>query len=157
MAAGSFRAPPRGDQRAAAALATSKVPRCTTSGSSSRGWDRRSWLPPSSFCALALQAGDHARPGYATLCEMARRSALTPREHARKEQVLTQHQPARVAQTADALVLKDGDHFLLCGQSGDVPLRPGHGLGLYWRDCRFLSGYELALEGEAPIALSSTA
>ena len=88
---------------------------------------------------------------------MARRSALTPREHARKEQVLTQHQPARVAQTADALVLKDGDHFLLCGQSGDVPLRPGHGLGLYWRDCRFLSGYELALEGEAPIALSSTA
>src|SRR5207245_502827 len=64
---------------------------------------------------------------------------------------------ARVAQTADALVLKDGDHFLLCGQSGDVPLRPGHGLGLYWRDCRFLSGYELALEGEAPIALSSTA
>ena len=82
---------------------------------------------------------------------------LNAGEHARKERALTQAQPARVAQTADALVLKDGDHFLLSTESGDIPLEDLHGLGLYWRDCRFLSGYELTLEGLPAIALSSTA
>jgi glycogen debranching enzyme len=93
---------------------------------------------------------------------MTKRTADTIRipsrgEHGHRERALTQSQPARVGQTADALVLKDGDHFLLCGESGDVPMRGRHGLGLYWRDCRFLSGYELTMQGLPPVPLSSTA
>src|SRR5215813_314893 len=48
---------------------------------------------------------------------------------------------------AHAVVIKDGAIFFLCEPDGAVPLEAGHGFGLYYNDCRFLSGYELRLGG----------
>src|SRR5690625_4772660 len=52
--------------------------------------------------------------------------------------------------------LKQGDTFGLFNPDGDIA--PGHGSpeGLYHRDCRHLSGLELAIEGQRPLLLSST-
>jgi len=47
-----------------------------------------------------------------------------------------------------AVVIKDEDVFFLCEPDGGVPLEKGHGFGLYYHDCRFLSGYELLLGGK---------
>jgi glycogen debranching enzyme len=51
---------------------------------------------------------------------------------------------------AHAVVIKDEDIFFLCEPDGSAPLEPGHGFGLYYHDCRFLSGYELRLGGRKP-------
>jgi len=51
---------------------------------------------------------------------------------------------------AHAVVIKDEDIFFLCEHDGAVPLESGHGFGLYYNDCRFLSGYELRLGGRKP-------
>lgn len=58
---------------------------------------------------------------------------------------------------SDALIAKDEDLFLLSSPSGDVPLDGEHGLGLYYHDCRYLNGYELALSGLRPTALGADA
>lgn len=42
---------------------------------------------------------------------------------------------------ARALIVKEGDLFFLSDRDGMVPLGLQHGLGLYYHDCRFLSGY----------------
>lgn len=57
----------------------------------------------------------------------------------------------------DAVVAKDEDIFLLSRPSGDVPLAGEHGLGLYYHDCRYLNGYELAINDVAPTALEADA
>jgi len=62
----------------------------------------------------------------------------SPGQHGHRERALTQSQPARVGQTADALVLKDGDHLLLC-TDGDVPVRIVAGLRAYGRDAEALT------------------
>jgi glycogen debranching enzyme len=51
---------------------------------------------------------------------------------------------------AHSVVIKDEDIFFLCEPDGDVPLEAGHGFGLYYHDCRFLSGYELRIGGRKP-------
>src|SRR5262245_45888639 len=51
---------------------------------------------------------------------------------------------------AHAVVIKDGDIFFLCEPDGAAPLETGHGFGLYYHDCRFLSGYELRVGGRGP-------
>jgi glycogen debranching enzyme len=51
---------------------------------------------------------------------------------------------------AHVVVIKDGDIFFLCEPDGAAPLEAGHGFGLYYHDCRFLSGYELKLGGKKP-------
>jgi hypothetical protein len=56
-----------------------------------------------------------------------------------------------------AVVIKDEDVFFLCEPDGVVPLESGHGFGLYYHDCRFLSGYELRLGGKKPDPLVWTA
>jgi len=56
-----------------------------------------------------------------------------------------------------AVVIKDGGVFFLCEPDGGVPLEAGHGFGLYYHDCRFLSGYELRLGGKKPDPLVWTA
>src|SRR5262245_42807902 len=50
----------------------------------------------------------------------------------------------------EAVVIKDEDIFFLCEPDGSAPLEAGHGFGLYYHDCRFLSGYELRLGGRGP-------
>jgi glycogen debranching enzyme len=58
---------------------------------------------------------------------------------------------------ADAVPVKDGGVFMMTDVGGSIPFDGAHGLGLYYRDCRYLSGCELRLEGTAPEVLGSTA
>ncbi|HET7469220.1 MAG TPA: glycogen debranching N-terminal domain-containing protein [Gemmatimonadales bacterium] len=57
---------------------------------------------------------------------------------------------------ADAIVLKQGDLFLIANPDGQVPGTGTHGLGLYYHDCRFLRTYELRLNGESLVCLGAT-
>jgi hypothetical protein len=61
------------------------------------------------------------------------------------------------ASIAHAIVIKDGDVFFLSECDGRVPLDSHHGFGLYYHDCRFLSGYDLKLSGRRPEQLVWTA
>ncbi len=61
--------------------------------------------------------------------------------------------PAIAISIADAVAVKNGDIFLLTQADGTVPFVPGHGFGLYYHDCRFLSGYDLKLAGTRPNVL----
>src|SRR5690348_1686574 len=84
---------------------------------------------------------------------------LSKAQNRSREEVLTQHHPSRARLAASTLVLKCDELYMLCDESGDVFLERGawraRGLGLFWRDTRFLSRYELALNGKRPIPLSS--
>lgn len=52
-------------------------------------------------------------------------------------------------------VLKEGQVFLVCGADGNIA-EPNHdGQGLYWRDTRFLSRFEVDIAGLDPGLLSS--
>ena len=82
----------------------------------------------------------------------------TKRErHERKQRVLTHGAPSTTAAIADAIVVKDGAIFLLTNPDGSVPFHDGHGLGLYYHDCRFLDGYEMLLNETKPQPLVGTA
>jgi hypothetical protein len=80
---------------------------------------------------------------------------LTTREHRRKEQILTQPEPAKVRETASAVVLKQGGLYCLSTPAGDIPERLPHGFGLFFEDCRFLDRYTLTINGQVPTPLSS--
>jgi glycogen debranching enzyme len=54
-------------------------------------------------------------------------------------------------------LIKDGGLFLACENAGDVSVTCGSGLGLYYRDTRYLSRYELRLGGQPALALMSSA
>jgi len=71
----------------------------------------------------------------------------------------SQEQQARAAprSVARAVVIKERDVFFLAERSGEVPAGNQDGFGLYYRDCRFLNGYELRLAGTNPIALFCSA
>ena len=56
----------------------------------------------------------------------------------------------------DTIVIKEDDFFLLTDLNGNVPRGDVNGLGLYYQDTRFLSAYELVLEGIPPTYLLST-
>ena len=58
---------------------------------------------------------------------------------------------------ADAIVIKAGDMFFLREPDGRVPLGGTHDYGLYYRDCRFLNGYELKLAQTDPDPLAASA
>lgn len=58
---------------------------------------------------------------------------------------------------ANAVVIKNGNVCFVADTDGMVPLTGGHGYGLYYHDCRFLSGYVVRVAGKLPIALSGTA
>ena len=79
---------------------------------------------------------------------------LSAAEHRAKRDLLTQPHASRVAITTDAVVLEQGETFLLTDANGDVPFGLPHGLGLYFEDCRFLNGFTLALDGNRPVPLS---
>jgi hypothetical protein len=48
----------------------------------------------------------------------------------------------------------DGRAFLVSTEGGDIPFGLPHGFGLFHRDCRFLDGLELTVNGKAPTVLS---
>src|SRR5579883_344745 len=56
----------------------------------------------------------------------------------------------------ETIVIKEEDLFLLTDLNGNVPRGNVNGLGLYHKDTRFLSAYELVLEGIPPTYLLST-
>jgi glycogen debranching enzyme len=58
---------------------------------------------------------------------------------------------------AHAVVIKDEDMFFLCQADGTVPLESKHGFGLYYHDCRYLNGYDIAIGGKKPEDLVWTA
>jgi len=58
---------------------------------------------------------------------------------------------------AHAVVIKDEDMFFLCQSDGTVPLESNHGFGLYYQDCRYLNGYDIAIGGKKPEHLVWTA
>jgi glycogen debranching enzyme len=76
---------------------------------------------------------------------------------ARKQKVLSHVAPSFTSSIADATVIKCEDIFFLMDPDGNVPVRGGHGLGLYYHDCRFLDGYELQVNEGAPRVLAVTA
>jgi glycogen debranching enzyme len=61
------------------------------------------------------------------------------------------------ASIAHSIVIKDGDVFFLSESDGRVPFDSRHGFGLYYHDCRYLSGYDLKLAGRRPEQLVWTA
>jgi glycogen debranching enzyme len=58
---------------------------------------------------------------------------------------------------ASRLAIKEGDLFLYTNELGQVPGTENSALGLYYRDTRFLSRYELTVAGRQPVLLSASA
>ncbi|MCA0172536.1 amylo-alpha-1,6-glucosidase [Bacillus sp. RAR_GA_16] len=54
-------------------------------------------------------------------------------------------------------VIKENDLFLLTDEKGNIPKDHPYGAGLYKKDTRFLSSFEMKINGEEPILLSSEA
>lgn len=64
--------------------------------------------------------------------------------------------PPKARDIRDAIVIKEGDLFLLTDLEGNVPLGNAEGFGLYYQDTRYLSGHELVIENLPPTILLST-
>ena len=58
---------------------------------------------------------------------------------------------------ASRLAVKEGDLFLYTNELGQVPGTENSVLGLYYRDTRYLSRYELSIAGRQPVLLSASA
>lgn len=54
-------------------------------------------------------------------------------------------------------VIKENDMFLLTDESGQIPDQHPYGPGLYTKDTRFLSRFDLRINGEEPVLLASDA
>ena len=61
-----------------------------------------------------------------------------------------------LANLADTIVIKDGNVFMVTLPDGRLPADVEHPLGLWFRDCRFLSTHELRICGQPPRLLTST-
>lgn len=79
---------------------------------------------------------------------------LTRTEERCRERILAQPRPTKVRESSSAVVLKEGDLFLLSDGIGDVPKRNVHAMGLFFRDTRYLDQLELRLDGLDPVLLS---
>ncbi len=66
--------------------------------------------------------------------------------------VLNATEPAPVISASDTVTLVEGSTFCLSDNTGD--LRPGTTHGLFFRDTRVLSAWELRLDGQAPLPLA---
>ena len=55
-----------------------------------------------------------------------------------------------------SLIIKEGEYFLFTYENGDMAHGNRAGLGLYYRDTRFLSTLETRIEGMQPLFLSSS-
>ncbi|KZE69320.1 amylo-alpha-1,6-glucosidase [Fictibacillus phosphorivorans] len=54
-------------------------------------------------------------------------------------------------------VIKENDLFFLTDDKGNIPRENDYGLGLYTKDTRFLSKFDVKINGQDPILLSSSA
>ncbi|WP_165779877.1 amylo-alpha-1,6-glucosidase [Mesorhizobium sanjuanii] len=87
--------------------------------------------------------------------ERARQSPQAQQE--RKRRLLTKGHPAMVDSIAGAVTVKNLNLYYVVGSDAQMPVKGEHGFGLYFHDCRFLGGYEVAIAGLAPVVLASTA
>lgn len=55
-----------------------------------------------------------------------------------------------------SLIIKEGEYFLFTYENGDITHGNRAGLGLYYRDTRFLTSLETRVEGMQPLFLSSS-
>jgi len=86
------------------------------------------------------------------------RTRMTDKDRKERKNRLQTHGKASITRSiADAVVVKDGDLFLLTERNGTIPMGREHGLGLYYHDCRFLNGYDMKLNDLSPEELISTA
>lgn len=65
--------------------------------------------------------------------------------------------PANVESTVETRVIKENDLFMLSDLDGTIPAGNDRGLGLYLRDTRFLSGFDLWLGVDRATVLHSSA
>ncbi|MCA1703113.1 MAG: hypothetical protein LC808_07515, partial [Actinobacteria bacterium] len=56
----------------------------------------------------------------------------------------------------DTVVIKGGNLFAVSMRDGRIPAAGTHPLGLYYRDCRFLSAHELRIGGARPLLLTAS-
>jgi glycogen debranching enzyme len=61
-----------------------------------------------------------------------------------------------VPNLAETIVIKDGNVFMVSLRDGRLPAGVEHPLGLWFRDCRFLSAHEVRVCGELPRLLTAT-
>ncbi|MDX8528860.1 glycogen debranching N-terminal domain-containing protein [Mesorhizobium sp. MSK_1335] len=87
--------------------------------------------------------------------EKARQTPHAQQE--RKLRVLAKGHPAMVDSIAGAITVKSLDAYYVIASDAQIPVTGGHGFGLYFHDCRFIGGYQMALAGLAPVVLASTA
>jgi glycogen debranching enzyme len=82
---------------------------------------------------------------------------LTELQHRSRERSLTPHHASRAHHDADSVVLAESGMILVSNACGDIPRQHAsdQGLGLFYRDTRFLSAYELTLNGSPLVPLSS--
>ncbi|HEY83124.1 MAG TPA: amylo-alpha-1,6-glucosidase [Dehalococcoidia bacterium] len=66
-------------------------------------------------------------------------------------------EPIALADIQDALVIKEGNLFLLTDAQGNLPPKSRAGYGFYKGDTRYLSVYDLSFDGVRPAVLLSTA
>lgn len=71
-----------------------------------------------------------------------------------REQIHRRHTVSK--DILDAIVIREGNLTLVTLQNGDIPIGENHGYGLYYRDCRFLSGYMLSIMGQKPTRILSS-
>ncbi|MER3398172.1 MAG: amylo-alpha-1,6-glucosidase [Chloroflexota bacterium] len=57
----------------------------------------------------------------------------------------------------ETLTIKEGDIFLVSDRLGDIPADGGLAVGLFHQDTRYLSLYELYINGQRPVVLTSSA
>jgi glycogen debranching enzyme len=74
-----------------------------------------------------------------------------------RDETLSKGRPTDVESLAEAIVMKKDNVFFVARPDGNVPLTANHGMGLYYHDCRYLNGYELAMVGQSPASLSASA
>ncbi len=82
------------------------------------------------------------------------------RERAADEPVVSTTSAERYVMSggrASRLAVKEGDIFLYTNELGQVPGTENSALGLYYRDTRYLSRYELSVAGRQPVLLSASA
>jgi glycogen debranching enzyme len=83
------------------------------------------------------------------------KAGLTSQQHEAVECAFTQSHASRKRVGLEAMVLKRSGTFLVCDRRGDIVPDRDEGLGLFHNDTRFLSQYELTLNGQLPIFLSN--
>jgi glycogen debranching enzyme len=89
--------------------------------------------------------------------QMSNQANQNPAQPSHKPHNLVRGTPSITRSIADALVIKNDNLFFLCQPNGDVPLTGNHGYGLYYHDCRYLSGYEIYMANSTPTVLVATA